>query len=380
MLHLFRKIYVVPDFLVDRTKRRIIVSSAEGVDQTSQLNSVKHSVETYDQLVGPSGIYSNWGELLKSLEYEDKLRFYVSMDSFNCFFISWVKTIFPDVTKDLAYCLYNSYVQRLTIHFPAIVLNRSFLDYSKFKLQHLQFANKAEFYDLFDKTIPWDNETARAKWVQDHKEDVSIEWHMANYFNDPSHIKFFKDKYVYVLTKALSLEVSEWYFYVSKYFMQPNVKKAFGLDIKWDDDDWRGKMKAHPKLGWMFDDGFKFITRDSAYFIAHVDEILELGQFLQDFWFKDIQIDDKNRLLDEDYFESNHAHFVFDTLRKLVKHQDTLTEEELAEIIKSDFEKENVSIVFDILTHVQKWNPYIIQLIYELKNTNDSRLKQLVIK
>jgi hypothetical protein len=55
-----------------------------------------------------------------------------------------------------------------------------------------------------------------------------------------------------------------------------------------------------------------------------------------------------------------------------------MTSEQINSILKKDFEKDNVSIVFDILTHVQKWNNYILQLVYELKNNNDPRLKQMV--
>lgn len=375
MLHLFNKIYVCPDFLIDNSKKRIIISHAQGLNQNSQLNPIKHCVSTYDELP-----YESWSALLDSLEYEDKLRFYVDMPAFNLIFVNWVKTIFPKITDDVAFCCYNACVQRLTLHFPAIVLNRGFLDYNKFNLQNLNFLNKQEFSSLFVSQNPWDNETARIAWVKKHEEGFSIEWHMANYFNNNDHLAVFKDKYIYILTKALAMEVSEWYFYVIKYFMQPNVKKAFGIEISWDDTEWRTKLKAHPKLGWMFDNELKFITRDSAFFLAHLDEILELGTFLQEFWFKDIQIDDKTRLLDEDYFESNHAHFVFDTLRTLIRNQDKLTTEQINSIIKSDFEKERVSIIFDILTHVQKWNSYLLQFVYELKNNQDPRLQQLVFQ
>lgn len=375
MLHLFDKIYVCPDFLLDASKNRIIISHADGLDQNSRLSPIKHCVKTFDELP-----YKNWQALLENLEYAGKLRFYVDMPAFDIIFVNWVKTIFPNITDELAFYCYNAYVQRLTLHFPAIVLNRGFLDYNKFNLQNLKFLSKQEFYELFNSTQPWDDEQARKEWVEKHKEGFSIEWHMANYFNDEKHLDVFRDKYIYVLTKALAMEVSEWYFYVIKYFMQPNVKQAFDININWDDTDWRGKLRAHPKLGWMFDNELKFITRDSAFFLAHLDQILELGTYLQDFWFKDIQIDDKTRLLDEDYFESNHAHFVFDTLKSLIQKQDYLSADEINSIIKKDFERENVSIVFDILTHVQKWNGYLLQLVYELKNKQDPRLKQLVFE
>jgi hypothetical protein len=44
--------------------------------------------------------------------------------------------------------------------------------------------------------------------------------------------------------------------------MKPNVKKELGIDINWDDEDWRYKFKTHPSMGWMFDDDLKYITKN----------------------------------------------------------------------------------------------------------------------
>ncbi len=373
MLHLFNKIYVCNDFLIDNSRRRIIISRSNNV--ASSL--VKHGVEKFSDLVGPNGIFNTWKQLLDSLEYDAGTRFYVDMEGFNHIYVHWIKTLFKDISADTAFCCYNTYVQRLKLHFPAMIIKKS-VDQNK--ILNLKFLSKKDFTELFSSTDAWSNDSDRIEWINKHKEGVSIEWHMANYFNDETHLEVFKQKYLFVLTRALAIEVSEWYFYVIKYFMQPNVKNYFDINIKWDDENWREILKAHPSLGWMFDNELKFMTRDEAFFLAHIDEILELGKCLQDFWFKDITIDDKIRLLDEDFFESDHAHFVFDTLKTLIKNQDNLTAEEMNKIIKKDFEKENVSIVFDVLTHVQKWNPYLLQFIYELKNTQDPRLKELVIK
>jgi hypothetical protein len=71
-----------------------------------------------------------------------------------------------------------------------------------------------------------------------------------------------------------------------------------------------------------------------------------------------------------------------DILNKLFpfKKPEQLTNEEINEIIRDDVEAENVSVIFDILTHVIKWNPYQLQLIYELKNTGSTELSQLTFK
>lgn len=379
MLHLFNKVYVCPEVLLDNSKKRIIVSSHTELNQQSNLNVVKHYCKSYDALVGTDGVYKTWHELLLSLEYEAKLRFYVDMPTFNIVFINWMKTIFPKMESDIAFCCYNTYVQRLHLFFPQAITHRGFLDYNKFKLLDLRFLSKKEFTQLFNELTPWEDDEVRHAWVNKHIEDISLEWHLSTYFNNPDHLQNFREKYLNILVKALSIEVLEWYQYIIKYFMKPQVKQELGLSVAWDSEDWHAQMKAHPQIGWMFDDDLKYVTKDTAYFLAHIDQALEVGEFLKTFWFKDIKIDDAVRLLDEDYFESDHANFTFQTLRSLIKHKDTLTDEALNEIIKNDFGRESVSIVFDLLNHSTKWNTILLQLIYELRDTNDTRFNQLVI-
>jgi len=236
MLHLFNKVYVSPDYLVNNSKKRIIISKNPNVAQKSTLNPIKHQATTYTDLVGVNGAYKDWHSLLCSLEHESKLNFYVDMDAFNIVFINWIKTIFPNMDANLAFCCYNASVQRSKLHFPAIVLNSSFMDFNKTSILDIEFLNKKDFIELFNQLTPWSDNIVRQQWVKQHIEGFSIEWHLANFFNDESHIEVFKDKYIYVLSKALAMEVSEWYFYFIKYFMQANVKEAFKLDIAWDDD------------------------------------------------------------------------------------------------------------------------------------------------
>jgi hypothetical protein len=376
MFHLFDKIYVCPDFLIDEYKKRIIVSNSYHSNTIKQDGLLTKSYPSIEELLKEI----TWPDFLDIVSREDKFRIYADVNSLAVIYINWLKTIFPDITKELAYKFYNTAVQRLKIHFAGATISSNFLKYHKHELMSVKFMPRAEFYQNFDSSTPWTDDTLRRQWVLANQEKFSIEWHIAAYFNDKSHLDIFRDKYLYVLAKAIGMEVSEWYFYIIKYFMQPGVKKEMNISVSWDDEDWRGALKEHQDLAWMFDDDLKYVTRDSTYLLTHVEEALTLGKKLQSFWFKDIKVDDKNRLLDEDYFESNHADFVFKTLNRLMKNQDQLTNEEIDEIIRDDVEAENVSIVFDILTHVIKCNPYQLQLIYELKNTNSPELSQLTFK
>lgn len=380
MLHLFDKVYVCLDYLLDTSKKRIIVSEKTDLYVKHGLQPIKHSVKNFEELIGEKGIYDTWEKFLTSLERENKFRIYVNMDSFNKFFIHWIKTLFSNMSHNMAFCVYNCYVQRFKIHFPSTVLNTGFLDYRKQNLLNFSLLTKKEFYQLFDSVNPWPNEERRKKWVSKNLEGISLEWHLANYFVDKNHLKIFKEKYLHILTKALWVEVSEWYQYITKYFMKPEVQKELGLKINWDDEDWREIFKNHPKLKWMFDDELKYITKNTPYFLAHIDEALEVGNLLKTFWFKDILIDDKVRLLDKDYFESDHAQYVFKTLEILLRNKDKLSEKEFAEFIENDFgKKESVSVIFDLLNHATKWNTLLIQFIYELRKNNDARLKEMAI-
>jgi len=378
MLHLFHKTYVCPIFMLDNSKKRVIVTK-DYIDTDTKLNPIKHTVSDFDSLIGADGIYKNWHTFLISLDNEEKFRIYVDIDAFNKFFVYWIKTLFPNISTNLAYKCYNCSIQRLKIHFTQAMLNNSYVDYRKFDVLNLKLLTKTEFYNFFPKQIPWENNEDRKQWVKNHLEKISIEWHLANYFTDRSHLKYFKEKYLYVLTKALSIEVHEWYEYIVKYFMKPNVKKELGIDINWDDEDWRYKFKTHPSMGWMFDDDLKYITKNMIYFKAHIREALDVGKLLKSFWFKDIKVDDKVRILDKDYFESDHANFTFNTLETLIINQDNLSDDYINNIIDKDIGRESVSIIFDLLNHVLKWNPILVQLIYELHYTNNPQLKELTI-
>lgn len=378
MLHLFNKTYVCLEHLLDLSKRRIIISKRNHAHEASGLNYIKYRVSSFDELIGENSIFKTWHEFLLSLEHEEKFRCYVDMDAYNKFFVYWIKTIYPKLSTHLAFFIYNSYVQRFPLQFADFLMNDSFLNYEKRSLANFKFLGKKDFEDLYNNCIPWQNETDRKKWVDDHIESISLEWHIANFFNDKNHLKKFKDKYVQILVEALSVEVMEWYQYVVKYFMKPEVKKSLDLDISWDDENWIQKFKDHEILGWMFDEELRFLAKDPNYLMAHLKEALVVGKFLKEFWFKDIKVDDAIRLLDEDYFESDHAQFTFKTL-ELLSSSDFISDEKVEQIIASDIGRESVSILFDLHNKQDKWNIILIQLIYDLKENNKELLKELVI-
>jgi len=377
MIHLLRRNYLVPDFKAENNVKRIIVTKQYNNIQSlrvtfDNLQPCVLSCDGYESLIGSESRFKTWHEFLAFISSEEKLYIFVDEDSMMKLFILWVKTIMPSMTATIAYRCYNTYVQRIKVQFPAMIMNASFLDYRKSQLLSYVLPNKASFTELFESMDIQMSETDRVEWVDLNKSDFSLEWHLANYEIDKSHISVFKQKYINILIKACAIEVSEWYQYITKYFMQPNVKEKLGISVSWDSEDWNAELKKCDKISWMFDDELLYVSKNIPYFLSNIDKALLVGTFLQDFWFKDLKIDDHIRLLDEDYFESNHAQFVFSSLKHISKNLDYLDDDTIHQIIKEEKQFEEISIIFDLLQHdSHKWNHYLVQYIHSIKDTND---------
>lgn len=377
MIHLLKRNYLVPDFKAENNVKRIIVSKEYNNVQSlrvtfDNLQPCEFSCDSYESLIGSEAKFKTWSEFLSFIASEEKIYIFVDGDAMMKLFILWIKTIMPGMTATIAYRCYNTYVQRIKLQFPSFMMNDSFLAYRKSQLLSYALPKRSAFIELFDSMNIKMTESDRAKWVSSNKSDFSLEWHLANYEIDKDHISVFKQKYINILIRACAIEVSEWYQYITKYFMQPNVREKLGLSISWDDEDWNAELKKCDKITWMFDDQLLYVSKNIPYFLSHIDKALIVGTFLQDFWFKDLKIDDHIRLLDEEYFESNHAQFVFSALKHIVKNLDHLDDDALHKIIKEEKQFEEISIIFDLLQHdSHKWNHYLVQYIHSIKETND---------
>jgi hypothetical protein len=236
MIHLLKRIYVIPDFKAENNKKRIIVSkdfsAVENLKVTfDSLEPCLASCGTFDELIGQGCYFSSWKHFLQFIESEEKVYIYVDESASMKFFVMWVKTIMPNMSAAVAYRCYNTYVQRIKIQFPALLTNNSFLEYRKSQLLSYQLPSRQEFIQAFSSMSLDLDEEFRKQWIADNKSDLSIEWHLANYEIDKNHLAVFKQKYIQILIKACAIEVSEWYQYITKYFMQPKVRKELGIDF-----------------------------------------------------------------------------------------------------------------------------------------------------
>jgi len=392
MLHLFNKVYVYPDFMLDNTETFLLVSNkphVQGLQQTLDDANGKQSIgviaSTSEQLFEKLNITS-WFELFQYLMSNQTVNVYADMDTINKIYVAFIKTIFPAITNTLAYKIYNTYVQRITICLPSVVSNKSFVETRKQDMFDIRALSKTKFSSLFN-SMPLPDEDERKQWVNENIIEFSFEYHIATYFNDNAHFDNFKDKYVYFITKACYNEVYEWYEFFSNHFMMPAAKATLKHNIDWDSENWREQLKQHPDIGWFFDDDLMYVTRNYQYFITHIAEAKRVADLMLDFVNRGLTGfsagDRETRklkricLVDQDYFASTHVQYVYETLERIMISFDELDDEYLKQYIHNDIQNENVSALFDLLNDTQKHNSWLMEMIYELRDNNSDELKQI---
>jgi len=392
MLHLFNKVYVYPDFMLDNTETFMLISKKphvqelqKTVDDANGKQSIGTIVSTIDDLFNKLHV-ETWLDFFELLSNQQTVNIYADIDTINQIYVAFIKTLFPSITKTLAYKIYNTYIQRITICFPSIVSNKSFVELRKQDMFDIQALTKVEFSSLFE-SMPLSDEAKRKQWILNNIIEFSFEFHIATYFNDNTHFDNFKDKYVYFITKACYNEVYEWYEFFSNHFMLPTAKAVLNHNIDWDSENWREKLKQNPDIGWFFDDELMYATRNYHYFISHIPEAKKVAQLILDFVNKGLtgfSTGDKETrelkrvgLMDRDYFTSMHVQYVYEILGKITESFDELDDEYLHQYIRNDIQNENVSALFDLLNETHKHNSWLMELIYELRTSNQEELKQM---
>jgi len=378
MLHLFERVYVLPDFLQTGRERDFVISNMMDDNRTNTFKSIKQLWVQHN--------LSSWEEFFNYLVISDDIILYTDVDNMTIMFCALMKTIFPLISDDMLYKVYNTYAQRIMLYFPTEIATHRF-GINRGDWDNTGPYNRKQLLELNNTLVVWDDEGKRKQWVNNHIEAFSLEFHIATYFNDRTHLKRFKEKYVSFVIKACYNEVYEWYEFFSTHFMLPAVKSILNHHIDWDTENWRGELQKCPNIAWMFDDNFDYVSRNYIYFQAHLVEAYEVGKMILQF----INAGDVNHsrqakrsniitLMDRDYYESDHAQYVYSSLEKLLANLGTLTDEQVEDYIEQDIKSDTASALFDLLSTNHKHNPWLIHLIYEMRHNNDHNLAQLEIQ
>ena len=388
MFHLFSKVYVYPDFMFagSDSPNKLVISLNDDARDLCHLRPSELVYHNVDELFAAGTGINDWPTFFNRLMQSGNTNVFADVESSATIFVAFIKTLFPAITPELAFKVYNVGEQRLTLYFPPGQAAQ-YLASGRKRVA----LSKDEFSDRFAQVTPWEHDGLRAQWVRSWISEFSIEFHLATYFNDPSHLPYFKDKYVQLIAKACFTEVREWYDFFSSHFMMPSVRAVLNHGIEWDTEDWRGELQKVPELAWLFDDNLKYAAWDSLYSFVHLEEAYNLGQKVLQFVnigavphiglsgrVTDCHLKSLT-LMDQAYYDSDHAQYVFKSLEKLLSNLGTLADEEVDRYIRADIVGGTASVLFDLLNMNYKFNPWLMHFIYDMQTTNNTDLHQLKI-
>lgn len=152
--------------------------------------------------------------------------------------------------------------------------------------------------------------------------DNEFELSYANYIATGN--KDFLDTYLSVLTEACYVEFSEWYEYITKHILEKEVQKQIGIDLKVSDTNWAEKFKESELIGWTY--GMPSLDA----FLDNIEKVDKLGKAMLKFFNEDRRSESAVSIVDQDYFESDHAQLVLDSVRDILMNRDMNALEEQA--------------------------------------------------
>ena len=377
MLHLFNKIYVLPDANIDHKVDRIIVSEnfSTEIGHIERIytelgtdpGEVIANVNSISELVGEGKVFPTYGAMFHDLVSREKVKIYADIDAIAHIHSAYIKTIFKNITVDTAFILYNAVAQKVKMTMPTTISSKGFTSERKNALVQTVHKTKEEYTEIFNSVTPWTDNADRVSFVTSQKSNISLEWHLATYFNDATHISNFKDKYVHLATKLASYEVYEWYEYIVGNIMTPEVQSVLGIKIDWTDSDWRQSLKDNATIGWLFDDEFKAVSYDVNYLKENAAKAEVLGNLFAQICAE--QGDDK-------VVEYSYVKFARKIISDVLK-KESYTDEDVKALIEEEYDSAIPSSMMHCFMHTSKFNSYVMQYLYQLRKNSDAKLAEL---
>lgn len=180
-----------------------------------------------------------------------------------------------------------------------------------------------------------------------------FELHYANYLGTGD--ENFLDRYKTVVVQSCFREFLEWYEYLTKHILRNDVQKALGLEFTAKNTDWTEQFKQSELIGWAFQ-----IT-DIDLFLVNILKVKKLGSVMTKFFNERKPLS----ILDTDYFESDHAQLVLDSIDKIIIEN---KREELVEQTTSD----KILCMIEVYGWENRFNPILLEWLY----INRERVKQ----
>jgi len=183
MLHLFKKIYLATDNIVDVNFDRVVISDTHGLDvvDTYKLNHGKLIAYGKDlsDIVGEGKKYTSIVQLFESLAVDinttgKRVVIYADDQAFAKVIAHWYKLAFANPDKDACQTLYENAVYRYQVFYKG----RFSRNVGNTDLTHT--IDTSAFGDAYDNAVV--DASAKSDFVTKHKSGFSVEFMLATYF------------------------------------------------------------------------------------------------------------------------------------------------------------------------------------------------------
>jgi hypothetical protein len=180
--------------------------------------------------------------------------------------------------------------------------------------------------------------------LNDERPTNDFELAFAKYLGTPN--QSFLDMYYNVVLEGCFREFLEWYEYIVKNILRKDVQDVLEYTLKPTDTDWMNQVKKSEVFGWALH------VNDTQVFMENIDKVSKLGSIMQNFF----NARKPMSTMDDDYFESDHAQLVLDSIDRILINRDM---DELESHISSD----KLMCMIEVYGWENKFNPVLISWI-----------------
>lgn len=236
MIHLFKKVYVSSDKLIDLSLNRVVVSERFGYKVSDSLNETAKGFliikgQNFDEIIGQEKEYTDWESFFKEMykfqnETLQKVMIYCDDASMMRLLSAWFKLILPNSTKISIKSLIESYIFKYNVfHKGRFSTNNGNLYYD-YTVDTTNFSNQ---YDSLSTLTP-------GEFITEIKSNVGVEFLLASYLKNKSYKDELKNVLKILITKDLEkylYELKEIFFVhilTNKFTNKLNLNKTYNFE------------------------------------------------------------------------------------------------------------------------------------------------------
>ena len=208
MLHLFKKVYVESDAVINVNVDRIVISQEHGnpllsgIKDSSTGELLGHG-HTFEDLIGNGGQFSNFLELLTAINahcnlHNKPIHLYVDKDSFLKVVTYWYKALFKNLTADGLDTIVRSHAEKEK-NLGYFIKSKSSkpTEYQKFVACYS--VNKSDIVNSFESVT--DDFSSYSSFINLVIDELSTEILLSAYLYDSSNKEVFRKKAATILSR-----------------------------------------------------------------------------------------------------------------------------------------------------------------------------------